>query len=163
MSTSDSRSPEKRPARKATAAGATGKTSAGKPSSGADATSAELAREAAQQALARKAEDLVILDLRGLSPIADFFVIATGLSDVHVRSIANGVQDGLLAGPRRAKPWHLEGDDTLRWVLLDYVTVVVHVFQRGTREYYGLERFWGDAPREEIADAPAPGAAGGGA
>lgn len=175
MSTSDSRSAEKRPARKTTAAGKAvagkpaasktpaGKASASKPAAGTDAASAELAREAAQHALAKKAEDLVILDLRGLSPIADFFVIATGLSDVHVRAVANGVQDGLLAGPRRAKPWHLEGDDTLRWVLLDYVTVVVHVFQRGTREYYGLDRFWGDAPREEIVDAPGAGGGGGAA
>ncbi|MBM4116811.1 ribosome silencing factor [bacterium] len=154
MSTSDSRSREKRPARKVAAAGGAGKPVA-------DASSAELAREAAQHALAKKAEDLVVLDLRTLSPIADFFVIATGLSDVHVRAIADSVQEGLLAGSRRAKPWHLEGNDTLRWVLLDYVTVVVHVFQRGTREYYGLERFWGDAPREEIADAP--GGAGGAA
>jgi ribosome-associated protein len=133
------------------------------PSSPGGILSSELAREAAQFALEKKAEDLVILDLRTLSPIADFFVIATGLSDVHVRSIADGIRDGLLESDRRAKPWHSEGYDTLRWVLLDYVNVVVHVFQRGTREYYGLDRFWGDAPREEIADEPAPPRRGGGA
>jgi ribosome-associated protein len=116
-----------------------------------------LAREAAQLALAKKAEDLVILDLRGLSPIADFFVLATGLSEAHVKSIIDGVQSGLLEREDRAKPWHTEGYDTLRWVLLDYVHVVVHVFRSETRDYYGLERFWGDAPREEIADTPAPG------
>ncbi|MCB1163970.1 MAG: ribosome silencing factor [Candidatus Krumholzibacteriia bacterium] len=115
-----------------------------------------LAREAAQFALEKKAEDLLVLDLRGLSPIADFFVLATGLSEAHVKSITDGVRDGLLESERKAKPWHMEGYDTLRWVLLDYVHVVVHVFRSETRDYYGLERFWGDAPREEIADPPAP-------
>jgi len=124
------------------------------------ANSQELARAIAQHALAKKGEDLVILDLRSLSPIADFFVIATGLSDAHVRSVADGIRDGLLAGKPPVKPWHLEGYDTLRWVLLDYVHVVVHVFQRSPRDYYGLERFWGDAPREEVADE-APGRPGG--
>jgi ribosome-associated protein len=125
-------------------------------------SSQELARAAAQHALAKKGEDLVILDLRGLSPIADFFVLATGLSDVHVRALSDAVRDGLLAHTPPAKPWHLEGYETLRWVLLDYVTVVVHVFQRGAREYYGLERFWGDAPRELVVDLPpAPGSGGG--
>jgi ribosome-associated protein len=124
--------------------------------------SQELARAIAQFALAGKGEDVVILDLRSLSPIADFFVIATGLSDTHVRAVADGIRDGLLERTPAVKPWHLEGYDTLRWVLLDYVHVVVHVFQRRTREYYGLERFWGDAPREEVADE-APGRTGGGA
>ena len=123
----------------------------------------ELARAAAQFALAKKGEDLVILDLRSLSPIADFFVIATGLSDAHVRAVADGIRDGLLEGTPPVKPWHLEGYDTMRWVLLDYVHVVVHIFQRGAREYYGLERFWGDAPREDVADELTPDRPGGGA
>jgi ribosome-associated protein len=114
----------------------------------------------AEFALAKKGEDLVILDLRSLSPIADFFVLATGLSDAHVRAVADGIRDGLMERTPAVKPWHLEGYDTLRWVLLDYVHVVVHVFQRTAREYYGLERFWGDAPREEVADE-APGRPGG--
>jgi ribosome-associated protein len=123
--------------------------------------SQELARAVAEFALAKKGEDLVILDLRSLSPIADFFVLATGLSDAHVRAVADGIRDGLMERTPPVKPWHLEGYDTLRWVLLDYVHVVVHVFQRNAREYYGLERFWGDAPREEVA-AAAPGRPGGG-
>lgn len=109
---------------------------------------------AARHALAKKAEDVVLLDLRGLSPIADYFVIASGVGDVHVKAIINGVQDGLLDTPEHVKPWHVEGYDTLRWVLADYVHVVVHVFQRETREYYALERFWGDAPREDLQDEP---------
>ncbi len=97
---------------------------------------------------------MVLLDLRGLSPIADYFVIASGVGDVHVRAIIDGVRDGLLELPEKTKPWHLEGYDTLRWVLADYVHIVVHVFQRETREYYALEHFWGDAPRENIEDEP---------
>lgn len=101
---------------------------------------------------------MVLLDLRKLSPIADFFVVCSGVADVHVKAISDAVLDGLSAEPERSKAWHIEGYDTLRWVLLDYVNVVVHVFQRETRDYYSLEKFWGDAPREEIHDE-GPGAA----
>lgn len=97
---------------------------------------------------------MVLLDLRGLSPIADYFVIASGVGDVHVKAIADGVREGLLELPEKHKPWHVEGGDTLRWVLADYVHVVVHVFRRETRDYYALERFWGDAPQERIEDEP---------
>jgi ribosome-associated protein len=95
---------------------------------------------------------VVILDLRKLSPIADFFVICTGVGDVHVKAISDAVEKGLQSMTEKHKAWHVEGYDTLRWVLLDYVNVVVHVFQQGTREYYSLEKFWGDAPREEMTD-----------
>ncbi len=109
---------------------------------------------AALHALGRKAEDVVVLDLRKLSPIADFFVVCSGIGEVHVKAISEGVREGLLAEPERFKAWHIEGDDTLRWVLMDYVNVVVHVFQEQTRDYYSLEKFWGDAPREEMRDEP---------
>ncbi|MCP4546181.1 MAG: ribosome silencing factor [bacterium] len=121
-------------------------------------SSKELAAAAAQFALNKKAEDVVILDLRKLSPIADFFVICSGQSEVQVRAIANSIEDACLELPEKAKPWHVEGNDTLRWVLLDYVNIVVHVFRNETREYYSLEKFWGDAPRELIVDeSPLPG------
>ena len=82
------------------------------------------------------------------------------LSPVISKAIADGVQEGLLALPEKHKPWHVEGADTLRWVLADYVHVVVHVFRRETREYYALERFWGDAPSERVEDEPpVPGGA----
>lgn len=103
---------------------------------------------------------MVLLDLRQLSPMADYFLVCSGTSDVHVRAICDAVAEGLLARPERIKPWHVEGYDTRRWVLLDFVHVVVHVFQGETREYYSLERLWGDAPRRAIDDAPA-GAEGG--
>lgn len=73
---------------------------------------------------------------------------------MHVRAICDAIAEGLLAREDRVKPWHVEGYDTRRWVLLDFVHVVVHVFQSETREYYSLERLWGDAPRRVFDDAP---------
>jgi ribosome-associated protein len=102
---------------------------------------------------------VVLLDLRQLSPIADYFLVCSGSSDVHVRAICDAVSEGLVAHAESIKPWHVEGYDTRRGVLLDYVHVVVHIFQSETREYYSLERLWGDAPRRALDDAPA-GAAG---
>lgn len=115
-----------------------------------------MALRAAEHALAKKAEQVRVLDLRKLSPIADFFVVCSGGSDAQVRAIAEAVRAGLIDDDKALKPWHEEGGDTLRWVLLDYVNVVVHVFQRETREYYALERFWGDADSREILDEAAP-------
>jgi len=114
----------------------------------------ELARRAAELSLEKKAEDVLVLDLRGLSSVADYFVICSGSSDVHVKAIADHVQDELLKidVKPKLKPWHVEGEGTQRWVLLDFVHVVVHVFRRETREYYALERLWGDAPMEEVRD-----------
>jgi len=114
----------------------------------------DLARRAAELALEKKAEDVLILDLRGLSSVADFFVIASAGSDVHVKAVADHIQDELVKidVKPKVKPWHVEGADTQRWVLLDFVNVVVHVFRAETREYYSLERLWGDAPMEEILD-----------
>jgi ribosome-associated protein len=102
--------------------------------------------------LSLKAEDVVLLDLRKLSSMADFFVVCSGASDVHVRAIADAVRDGLTAREEHIKPWHMEGYDSLRWVLLDYVHVIVHIFRRESREYYSLEKFWGDAPVETVED-----------
>ncbi len=113
-----------------------------------------LAQTAAQLSLEKKAEDVMILDLRGLSSVTDYFVICSGSSDVHVKAIADFVQDELLKinVKPKVKPWHVEGADTQRWVLLDFVNVVVHIFRAETREYYALEKLWGDAPMEEIHD-----------
>ena len=110
-----------------------------------------LAESAAWWAITRRAEDVVILDLRGRSDVCDFFVLATGAVEVQVRAICEAVRDGLAAGGDRAL--HEEGLETCRWALLDFVDVVVHVFQPATRQYYLLERLWSDAPRVEISDA----------
>lgn len=112
--------------------------------------SQELAREAARLTLTKRAEDVVILDLRGLDGVCDFFVIATGHSEIQVKAIADAVEEGLRE--RGMKPWHSEGFEARRWVLLDYVDVVVHVFHARAREYYLLDKLWGDAAREDVAD-----------
>jgi ribosome-associated protein len=108
----------------------------------------ELALAAAHLCLEKKAEDVLLLDLRDVSPVCDFFVIATGDSEPQIKAIVERVEEGLRA--RGEKPWHIEGRAGRRWVLMDYVHIVVHVFHRETREIYLLERLWGDAPREEV-------------
>lgn len=113
--------------------------------------SQELAREAARLTLTKRAEDVVILDLRELDQVCDFFVIATGHSEIQVKAIADAVEEGLRVA-RGMKPWHSEGFEARRWVLLDYVDVVVHVFHARAREYYLLDKLWGDAAREVVAD-----------
>lgn len=80
--------------------------------------------------------------------MTDFFVICSGGSDVHVKAISDAVEEGLEA--RDVKKWHIEGYRHRRWVLLDYVDVVVHIFNRKAREYYALERLWGDAKSERV-------------
>jgi ribosome-associated protein len=109
-----------------------------------------LSRAAARLTLTKRAEDVMILDLRELDGVCDFFVIATGSSEVQVRAIADAVEEGLrLEG---MKPWHVEGYEARRWILLDYVDFVVHVFHTKAREYYLLDKLWGDARRELVAD-----------
>ena len=91
-----------------------------------------------------KAVDVVVLDLRRLSDAADIFVIATGTSDTHVRTLAEAVLEAVERGGRR--PHHVEGVAAGRWALLDFVDIVIHVFHPSLREYYQLERLWADAP-----------------
>lgn len=110
---------------------------------------------AAELALDRKAEDVVVLDLRGINSATDFFVLATGNSDVQVKAIAEHVRDELRGASVRAD--HVEGLDTGRWVLMDFIDFVVHVFHPESRSFYQLEALWGDAPRIEFEDEPGPG------
>jgi len=109
-----------------------------------------LAREAARLTLTKRAEDVVILDLRELDGVCDYFVLATGQSEVQTRAIADAVDEGMRA--RGIRPWHTEGYEARRWILLDYVDFVVHVFHTRAREYYLLDKLWGDARRETVAD-----------
>ncbi len=104
---------------------------------------ARLVRMAAAAAQSKKAVDLVALDLRELDGVADYFLICSAASEPQVKAIAEAVEDKLRAAG--SKPWHVEGREGRRWVLLDYVEFVVHVFHEKTREYYLLERLWGDA------------------
>jgi len=111
-------------------------------------TSRELAERCARILHEKKAEDIQVLDLKKLGSVADFFVLASGASAPHVRALADHVEASLKE--ERQKPWHVEGYEAERWVLLDYVGVVVHIFQPRTREYYLLERLWGDAEKLKI-------------
>jgi ribosome-associated protein len=108
----------------------------------------ELLRLAAAAAASKKATDLVGLDLSGLEGVADYFLICSGSSEPQVKAIAEEVEDKLRAHGARA--WHVEGREFRRWVLLDFVDVVVHVFHERTRDYYLLERLWGDARRVDL-------------
>ncbi len=110
----------------------------------------ELALQAARLTLTKRAEDVAILDLRQLQGVCDYFVLATGHSEIQVRAIAEAVDLGLRE--RGLKPWHSEGFEARRWILLDYVDFVVHVFHARAREYYLLDKLWGDAGREDVAD-----------
>lgn len=99
-------------------------------------------------ALDKKAQDLVLLDLRTASAFTDFFVICTGANTRQVQAIAESVQAVL--GKRGTKSALVEGLGRAEWVLIDYFDFVVHVFTPATREFYGLERLWADAQRIEV-------------
>lgn len=106
----------------------------------------------------RKAVEPVVLDLRGLSSATDYFVIVSGTSNAHVRGMADHLVSAL--APAGVAPHHVEGLAQGRWVLLDYVDFVVHVFHPELRDFYQLERLWGDAPVVASGDAGGTGTKG---
>jgi len=110
----------------------------------------QLALRAVELAVGKKAEDVVLIDLRRVTNIADYFVICTARSDVQVGAVADGIVEGLAAA--KHKVWHAEGYQVRSWILLDYVEVVVHIFLPEARDYYALERLWGDAPVESFGE-----------
>lgn len=112
--------------------------------------SADLAERIAHLALEKKARDILILDLHGLTSATDRFVVMTADSDTQVGAIADHIVAKLKDEGMRA--WHVEGLESRRWVLLDYVDVVVHVFYSQTRNFYSLETLWGDAPAIRVQD-----------
>ncbi len=103
---------------------------------------------AAELALERKAQDVVSLDLRGISTATDFFLLASGTSDVHVKAIADHILDELRE--EGVRPNHVEGLQGGQWALIDYIDIVVHVFHTTTRQFYQLEDLWGDAIRRDF-------------
>lgn len=109
-------------------------------------TPRQLAEKAAELACSKKAEDIVLMDLREVADFADYFVICTATSHAQMRAVADAILNGL--EKTEHKIWHSEGYEVRTWILLDYVNVVVHVFLPETRSYYALERLWGDAPVE---------------
>lgn len=111
-------------------------------------SSSALAQRAAQICLDNKANDVVLLDLRGVTDMTDYFVIASGTSDTHVRALGEHVLGDLKK--EGASTSHVEGLTQGRWVLLDYVDFVVHVFHPTLRNFYQLERLWSDAVAVQV-------------
>ena len=92
-----------------------------------------------------KGNDIDILDLRDIeNTVCDYFIICNGTSNTQVNAIVNSVQK-TVSKELKDKPWHVEGADNAEWVLMDYVDIVVHVFQKHVREFYNIEGLWGDA------------------
>ena len=99
-----------------------------------------------------KGNDIEILDLRAIeTAVCDYFVICNGTSNTQVNAIVNSIQK-IVSKELKDKPWHVEGTDNAEWVLMDYVSIVVHVFQKEIREYYNIEGLWGDAKITKIAN-----------
>lgn len=111
----------------------------------------QTARNIASLALQKKARNVCIINLKNLSSVTDYFVICHGDVDVQVKAISDHIQSSLKENGIRV--WHREGYDFLNWVLLDYVDVVVHIFQKDAREFYRLEKLWGDAEQEIVTEA----------
>lgn len=97
-----------------------------------------------------KGQDIEILDLRDIeNTVCDYFIICNGTSNTQVNAIVNSVQKSV-SKALKEKPWHVEGSDNAEWILMDYVHVVVHVFQKHIREFYDIEGLWGDAKSVKI-------------
>jgi len=107
-------------------------------------TSEKLAELCAKYIAEKKGNDILVMDMREITSIVDFFVICTALSDTHARGLSGDVKEKLKY-EHEDDVWHVEGYDSGRWILMDYVSIVVHIFQAEQRDYYSLERLWGDA------------------
>jgi ribosome-associated protein len=114
----------------------------------AQAVARRTAQRAARAALDKKAADLTVLDVHGVSSVTDYFLVCSGKSTPHLRTIVDAIRAELKE--QGIRPLHAEGKPESGWVLLDYGDVLVHVFLEATRAYYALERLWGDAPSVPI-------------
>ena len=116
-----------------------------------DNPSPVLAAQAVDAMADKRALDITVIDLREVSSMADFFVIATGESDLQVKAIANGIVDQI-EEEYGEDPWKREGMDHLQWVVLDYVDVVAHIFLPEKRDHYRIDRLWGEADSEIVPE-----------
>ena len=107
-------------------------------------SSAVLVEQIAEQALEKKAEDVISLDVNELTSLTDFFLICSADTEPQIKAICDNIRKGTYS-----KPWHIEGYEKLSWVLLDYVDAIVHVFGTQQRGYYNIEKLWADAPKKE--------------
>jgi ribosome-associated protein len=119
--------------------------------SGEEESDLEKLMVAVRGAAARKALDLVALDIRKIASFAEFFLICSGTSSRQVQAIAEEVRERLRQ-ERGARPMHVEGYEAGEWILLDYGDVIVHVFVEESRQFYQLERLWRDAERVELPE-----------
>lgn len=103
--------------------------------------------------LEKKAKDIRVLDVRGLTTLTDAFVICHGSSETQIRALANSVTEKVKENLSETV-WKKEGMDARRWIILDYVNVVVHIFNKEKRDFYGIERMWNDAIITDIEDSP---------
>jgi len=112
--------------------------------------SQQIASQISDLMMDKKALDIQILDVRGLTTLTDFFVICTSKSQPQSRAICNHIEAQMLI--EGIKPWHKEGFEKLDWVLIDFVNIVAQIFSRESREYYDFERLWGDAKITKMDD-----------
>lgn len=100
----------------------------------------------------KKASDVIVMDLRKVkNAVADFFVICSGNNDKQLEAIADSIDDEVYK-TMKERPWHVEGKNNKEWMILDYISVVCHVFRKDRREFYSLEKLWGDAEITEFED-----------
>ena len=100
-----------------------------------------------EKALEKKASDLIVLNVKSLTSITDYFLICSASTEPQIKAICDNIRKGT---PH--KPFHIEGYEKLSWVLLDYIDVIVHVFKTEERKYYNIEKLWADAPKKEYND-----------
>tara|TARA_Y100000589_G_scaffold325960_1_gene364828 strand:+ start:595 stop:963 length:369 start_codon:yes stop_codon:yes gene_type:complete len=112
-----------------------------------NSSSQSLLEEIVQLAFEKKAQNLISLDLRGLSYLSDYFIVCHGKSEPQVKAIVDNIRKGTSFKPR-----HLEGYENKKWVLLDYFDIIVHVFNQEERDYYAIENVWADAKKYEFND-----------
>lgn len=115
------------------------------------ADSSELIDTITEALLDKKAKDIVLLDVRELTTLTDYFVVCHGTSDTQIRALAGSVTEKTKKEIGESV-WKQEGMDARRWIILDYVNIVVHIFSEEKREFYGIERMWSDAIKTEIED-----------
>lgn len=112
--------------------------------------SKQLSQFVAELTFEKKAEHVIIMDLRKITSITDYFVVCSGDSDIQVKAICDHIREQL--EQKDIKIWHIEGYQALNWVLMDLVDVVIHIFKPEVRDYYALERLWGDAKIIRVED-----------
>lgn len=109
-----------------------------------------LAKKVVQLAWNKKGKNIIIIDLKKVMNVTDYFILISGESDVHVKALANHIEKELKK--EKITIWHKEGFQQLKWVLMDYIDIVIHIFRPDVRDYYNLEKLWGDAKITKIKD-----------